>query len=67
MPTPQPPMLMTFEKVTTLPTLLKKDTVYMVAAGEGFDLFVSDSEGTTARPMNQADGGIEPFLLMGAK
>ena len=38
--------------VASLPTTLDPDTLYMVRAGEGFDLYMSDSTGSIAHPIN---------------
>ncbi len=54
-----------FEKVTQLPGVLKPNAVYFVASGTGFDLYVVNDAGTEAKAMNQADTGLDPFLLMG--
>lgn len=47
--------------VAALPDPLEPDTVYCVRTGTGFDLYVSDSTGATAHPLNKA-----PSLLEGS-
>lgn len=41
--------------VSSLPGTLVADTVYAVRVGTGFDLYISDSTGTTAHPINGVD------------
>lgn len=40
------------KQVATLPTPLVADTVYMVRAGDGFDLYVTDTTGAIAHRLN---------------
>lgn len=49
--------------VGALPGTLTPDTLYCVRVGEGFDLYVSDSTGTVAHPLNASGGGGGPAPL----
>lgn len=52
-------MVIRFSKViSALPATLERDTVYIVRAGVGFDLFVSDATGTIAHKINPAQSWI---------
>lgn len=61
------PLLMKIEKVTALPDPLTPNTQYWVRNGDGFDLYLSNSAGTVAYPLNQpvVESGVDQFLLMG--
>ena len=43
--------------VSVLPNTLIGNTVYAVRAGVGFDLFITDTTGTTAHSLNSSGGG----------
>lgn len=65
------PLKMLVEKVTELPDVatpgtVTPDTMYLLANGTGFDIYISNTDGTAILPMNQSDSGIDSFLLMGA-
>jgi len=43
--------------VGALPGTLTEDTLYFVQTGAGFDLYATDTSGTTAYPINSTGGG----------
>ena len=49
----------------TLPMTLSANTLYFVKVGNGIDVYVSDSDGTTALPVNGGGSDLEPFLTLG--
>lgn len=56
------------KRAESLPSTLTANTLYVVKVGSGFDLYVSDSTGTSALPQNVAtneNNDLEPFLTMG--
>ena len=58
-------MVMKIEKViAALPGTLKADTLYVVRAGAGFALFMTDAMGDTAHALNSgAAGSFDPLDL----
>ena len=46
--------------VASLPGTLLPDTIYLVRAGAGFDIFMSDLTGTVAYQINNPGGGGPP-------
>lgn len=41
--------------VSALPAELEPDTIYFVRTGAGFDIYVSDTTGSAAHPLNAAE------------
>ena len=55
-------------RVGSLPATITANTLYAVKVGSGFDLYVSDSTGSSALPLNVVaaeNNDLEPFLTMG--
>lgn len=50
-------MAISFYKVTELPSALVADSLYFVREGAGFDLHVTDHDGTVAYTLNLPEGG----------
>ena len=48
--------------VATLPAPLAADTLYLVRAGEGFDLYCTDSTGSIAHTLNSTGGAVEGLV-----
>jgi hypothetical protein len=40
------------KEVAVLPSILEADTIYVIRAGAGFDLYISDNTGAIAHKLN---------------